>query len=93
MDGRAELGRLRRLISPSHFDHAAYAERMEAMPPRMRAVIERVCMGQPLPSIAAEMAISIETVRKHIRAGIERCGVRGGQRRLVAWLLLGVRCA
>jgi DNA-binding NarL/FixJ family response regulator len=79
------------VITLSHFNYAAYLERIEALPPRMRAVTVRVCMGRSLESIADELGMALNTVRNHIKFCQERCRVSGGQKALVAFVLLGIR--
>lgn len=67
-------------------------ERLDRLPPRMREVVVRMCLGQPMKTIAAEMGIALNTVvnqqKQAARRFRLRCSDRAG---ITALVLLGVR--
>lgn len=80
------------MTSATHLDHAAYTERLEAMPPRMRRVAELLCLGRSTADIADEMGTSVWTVKKQLRLCMEFWKLRrGGRASLCAFLIFGPR--
>jgi PAS domain S-box-containing protein len=47
-----------------------------ALSPREREVVRRVALGESGPEIAAELGISYETVRTHVRNAMDKLGTR-----------------
>jgi FixJ family two-component response regulator len=67
-------------------------ERLDRLPPRMREVVVRLCLGQPMKTIAADMGIALDTVVNHQKLAAKRFGLEHQDRSgIVAWVLLGVR--
>lgn len=66
--------------------------RINRLPPRMREVVVRLCLGQPMKLIADQMGIQLDTVRNQQKLACGRFKLASYDRcALTAWVLLGVR--
>ena len=75
----AVTGRLLALFVVLHHDAAEHAEHPDApavdpLTPREREIVHLLTLGRTGPEIAAELIVSPETVRTHVRNAMEKTG-------------------